>query len=161
VPPGARGATGRHWLTTTRMDSSSANVKQATGNRQWSIKGDDIARRLLVFAVRVLDVVRKLRTGAAARHVARQLLRSATAGGANYEESRAAESRADFVHKVSIAAKELREARYWLRLTRHAELAPADVLDALVRETNELVAILTASAKTAKRSSSNAALRHS
>jgi four helix bundle protein len=88
------------------------------------MKGQDIAERLVVFAVRALDVVRRLERDSVGRHVARQLLRSASAGGANYEESRAAESRADFVHKVSIAAKELRESRYWLRLASAAKLAP-------------------------------------
>jgi four helix bundle protein len=130
-----------------------ANVKQATDNKQQTIRGDDIARRLLVFAVGVLQLVRKLRADAAGRHVARQLLRSATAGGANYEESRAAESRADFAHKVSIAAKELRDSRFWLRLISQATLASGAALDPLIVEAGELIAILTASAKTAKRSS--------
>jgi four helix bundle protein len=84
------------------------------------------------------------------RHIARQLLRSATAGGANYEEARCAESRADFAHKVSVAAKEVRESRYWLRLLRESKLIPADVIDELTAEAGQLIAILTASAKTAK-----------
>src|ERR1044071_9001483 len=117
------------------------------------MKGDDIAGRLLEFAVRVLRLVRTLRSDAIARHVARQLLRSATAGGANYEEARSAESRADFAHKVSLAAKELRESRYWLRLISEAELASREALRPLITEAGELLAILTASAKTAKRPS--------
>jgi four helix bundle protein len=133
--------------------SSAANVKQGTENRQQKMKGDDIARRLLLFAVRVLRLVRMLRSDAVGRHVARQLLRSATAGGANYEESRSAESRADFAHKVSIAAKELRESRYWLRLISEADLASADALGPLTMEAGELLGILTTSANTAKRSS--------
>jgi four helix bundle protein len=134
------------------MGSSAANVKQTTENRQQKMKGDDIARRLLLFAVRVLQMVRTLRSDAVARHVARQLLRSATAGGANYEESRSAESRADFAHKVSIAAKELSESRYWLRLISEADLASRQTLAPLIAEAGELLAILIASAKTAKRS---------
>jgi four helix bundle protein len=117
------------------------------------MKGEDIARRLLLFAVGVLRLVRALRSDAIARHVARQLMRSATAGGANYEEARSAESRADFVHKVSVAAKELRESRYWLRLISEADLVPGVALTPLITEAGELLAILTASAKTAKRSS--------
>jgi four helix bundle protein len=135
------------------MGSSAANVKQETENRQQKMKGDDIARRLLSFAVRVLRLVRMLRPDAVGRHVARQLLRSATAGGANYEESRSAESRADFAHKVSIAAKELRESRYWLRLISEADLASAEALGPLTTEAGELLGILTTSANTAKRSS--------
>ena len=76
-------------------------------------------------------------------------MRAATGGGANYEEARGAESRADFIHKVSVATKELREALYWLELAQEAELLDVSVED-LVREANELVAILTSSVKTAK-----------
>jgi four helix bundle protein len=117
------------------------------------MKGEDIAGRLLLFAVRVLRLVRTLRSDGIARHVARQLLRSATAGGANYEEARSAESRADFAHKVSVAAKELRESRYWLRLISEADLTSGAALAPLIAEAGELLAILTASAKTARRSS--------
>jgi four helix bundle protein len=121
------------------------------------MKGADIAERLLLFAVRVIRLVRVLSSDAVARHVARQLLRAATAGGANYEEARSAESRADFAHKVSVAAKELRESRYWLRLISEADLASGTALAPLIAEAGELLAILTASAKTAKRSSTQSA----
>jgi four helix bundle protein len=77
-------------------------------------------------------------------------MRSATAGGANYEEARSAESRADFAHKVSVAAKELRESLYWLNLIWKAQLMPSGPLNELAREAHELIAILTASAKTAR-----------
>ncbi len=76
-------------------------------------------------------------------------MRAASGGGSNYEEARGAESRADFIHKVAVAAKELRESLYWLALAQEAELFDVDV-EALVREANELVAILTSSVKTAK-----------
>jgi len=79
-------------------------------------KGEDIALRLRRFAVRALRVVNELPATPAGKHVARQLIRSATGGGANYEEARGGESRADFVHKVSVARKEMREALYWLLL---------------------------------------------
>jgi four helix bundle protein len=114
------------------------------------MKGDDIAQRLLRFAVQVLKLVKTLPRDATCRHVGRQLLRAATAGGANDEEARSAESRADFVHKVSIAAKELRESGYWLKLSVEAQLTVASTAGALAKEGSELVAILTASAKTAK-----------
>ena len=75
---------------------------------------------------------------------------TATGGGANYEEARGAESRADFIHKIGIANKELREALYWLRLTEQAALVTDGELAVLIREADELIAILTASIKTAK-----------
>jgi four helix bundle protein len=55
------------------------------------------------------------------KHIARQLLRAATGGGANYTEARGAESRADFIHKLGIANQDVREALYWLQLTQEAE----------------------------------------
>ena len=96
------------------------------------MKGDDIARRLLRFAVSVLVLVNDLSEGVVAKHVARQLLRSA-GGGANYEEARGAESRADFAHKVSVAAKEIREALYWLKVIHEAHLTARHDLAALIR----------------------------
>jgi four helix bundle protein len=134
----------------TGNGAGSGNRQQPTDDGQQAIKGHDIACRLLRFAVGVLQLVRRLQRDTIGRHMARQLLRSATAGGANYEEARCAESRADFAHKVSIAAKELRESRYWLRLLRESKLAPGEIIDELTTEAGQLIAILTASAKTAK-----------
>ena len=114
------------------------------------MKGDNIANRLLAFAAEVLRLVAHFDRSMQARHVAKQLTRAATSGGANYEEARGAESRADFVHKIKIASKEIREATYWLRLAEHAGLARNVALDASIREAGELTAILCASAKTAK-----------
>jgi len=73
-----------------------------------------------------------------------------TSPGANYEEARGAESRADFVHKVRIATKELMESRYWLRLALRSQLVPERPATNLIAESSELIAILTTSAKTAK-----------
>lgn len=114
------------------------------------MKGDDIAERLLNFAAAVLQLCREMPVDPAGKHVSRQLIRSATGGGSNYEEARGAESRADFAHKVSVAAKEMRESLYWLKLVRRAELSPHRRLDELLDEANQLVAILTSSVKTAK-----------
>ncbi len=114
------------------------------------MKGDNIATRLRAFAAGAIRLCRRMPDDHAARHVARQLVRAATGGGANYEEARGAESRADFIHKVGIANKELREALYWLQLTHEAALVEDFELGTLIREADELVAILTTSIKTAK-----------
>jgi four helix bundle protein len=119
------------------------------------MKGENIATRLLVFGAGVVRSCRRLPEDASAKHIARQLVRAATDGGANYEEARGADSRADFIYKVGIANKELREALYWLRLTEEAALATDGELAALIREANELVAILTASIRTAKQFAHN------
>jgi len=115
------------------------------------MKGDDIATRLRGLAVGVIRLCRTMPDDVAAKRVSRQLVRAATGAGANYEEARGAESRADFVHKLGIANKELREALYWLQLTREATLLVDDELERLAREAYELVAILTASINTTKR----------
>jgi four helix bundle protein len=86
------------------------------------MKGDDLADRLLDFAVRVIRLVGALPKTPLGRHVNGQLARSGTSAGANYEEARGAESRADFVHKLGVSWKETREAWYWLRLIHRAEL---------------------------------------
>jgi four helix bundle protein len=114
------------------------------------MKGENIATRLRLFAAGVVRLCRRLSDDTASKHIARQLVRAATGGGANYEEARGAESRADFIHKLGIANKEVRESLYWLQLTQEAALLVDGELDALVREADELVAILTSSIKTAK-----------
>lgn len=114
------------------------------------MKGDNIADRLLAFAAQVLRILSHLERSTPATHLAKQLTRAATAGGANYEEARGAESRADFVHKVKVAGKEIREASYWLRLLRQANLVRGLDLAPAIKEAHELTAILSASAKTAQ-----------
>ena len=115
------------------------------------MKGDDIAARLLDFATEVLLVVGEFPKSLEAKHVARQLTRSGTAGGAHYEEARGAESRADFAHKVLLAAKEVGESVYWLRLARRARFSKRPTLQQAIAEGGELVAILKASARTARK----------
>jgi len=103
----------------------------------------DIRERTFQFAVRVLKAVRQLPDDSATRVVAYQLTKSATSVGANVEEADGAESRRDFVHKMSIARKEARESRYWLRVVRAAILDNRE-FSALEQESDELVRILSA-----------------
>ncbi len=118
------------------------------------MKGDDIAERLLDFASEVLLVVGGLPKSLEAKHIARQLTRSGTAGGAHYEEARRAESRADFAHKVLLAAKEVGESAYWLRLIERACFSRRPTLGQAIKEAGEHVAILKASARTARKRAS-------
>jgi four helix bundle protein len=111
--------------------------------------GSDIAGRLLNLGVAVVRLATRLPRDTAGRHVASQLVRCATSGGANYEEARAAESRADFIHKARVAAKEVRETVYWLLLIERLGWARTQ-LGALPLEADQLAAILTASARTAR-----------
>ena len=88
----------------------------------------------------------------ASTHVTKQLIRSSSSAGANYEEARAGESRNDFIHKVGIALKEVREAVYWLKLIQRASLAKVEAAG-LIREGIELAAILGKSMRTARANS--------
>jgi four helix bundle protein len=114
------------------------------------MKGDDIANRLLDLAVASLRLAVELDNSAVGKHIARQLIRCATSGGANYEEGRSAESSADFVHKVAIAAKEVGETVYWLKIASRAGFSPTDDLIGWTEEGRQLVRILAACVRTAK-----------
>ena len=106
----------------------------------------DICERTLAFAVSSLRFHRAQFDGRdeASRVVFRQFLRASTSIGANVEEARSGESRADFIHKYAIAQKEAREALYWLRLIRMSDLASDERVAQLETECSELLAILTA-----------------
>ena len=82
-----------------------------------------ICQRAFVLAVRVLKLCERLWTrGPAARHIASQLLRSATSIGANAEEAQEGQTKADYIAKMSISNKEARETRWWLRMLVAAEI---------------------------------------
>ena len=111
----------------------------------------DLQERLLDFTVRVLDVVEALPAGRVGNHMAGQLVRCGTSPVANYSEALSAESRNDFVHKIRVALKELRETAVWLTLVQRKTLIkPAHRLRPLAVECGELVAILAASVATAE-----------
>ena len=115
------------------------------------MKGDDIAERLIDFAVRIIRLGAALPKNQVGKHIAGQVIRSGTSVGANYEEARGAESRADFIHKVTIALKELRESLFWLKVIDRAEMLPHKRMVEIIREADELCAILTSSVVTAKK----------
>jgi len=112
--------------------------------------GKEISGRLLDFATEVLASSNRMGRTASGRYLANQLLRAACSAGANYQESRGAESRADFIHKMHIALKELREALYWLTLVERSRLVTGGSVSALVTEADELVSILVRALVTAK-----------
>jgi four helix bundle protein len=112
----------------------------------------DLEARLLEFAVRVIRVTESMKRSAAGIYVADQLLRSGTSPYGHHGEAEGAESRADFVHKLRVCYKELREARRWLRLVQRAPLtAKPELLGPLLIENDELVRIFAASIHTAER----------
>jgi len=110
----------------------------------------DLGERLMEYAARIIRLVEFLPNTLVGRRVGDQLLRSGTSAGANYEEARAAESKHDFIHKLQIALKELRESNYWLRLlVKSGRITPKQMAD-LLDESNQLRAILSKSVATAK-----------
>jgi len=82
--------------------------------------------------------------------LSKQLLRSGTSIGANVEDATAAQSRKDFISKMSIASKEARETNYWLRLFRDSELCLGIDFSNLIKESDEIIRILTAIVKTSQ-----------
>lgn len=107
--------------------------------------------RLLDFAVAVVKLANMLPRTVTGRHIGRQLIRSGTSAAANYEEACAGESRADFLHKLQISLKELRESRFWLRLVLSSQLAAEAECKTVLRGSEELCKIIAKSILTAKR----------
>ena len=111
----------------------------------------DLEDRLLDYAARIVQLIDALPRTRAANHVADQLLRSGTAPLSHHGEAQAAESRDDFIHKLSLALKELKESRRWLRLIEKTRMAKdVRTVEPLLAETEELVRIFGASIRTSR-----------
>jgi four helix bundle protein len=102
------------------------------------------------FAIRVMKLVDSLPNSRAANVVGNQVLRSATSVGANYRAARRARSPAEFCSKLGIAEEEADESVYWLELLIDAELVRAALLKDLLKEANELIAMIVASIRIAR-----------
>ena len=112
---------------------------------------NDLEDRLLDFATAICQATAGLPRTQLGRHISGQLLRSATGAAANYAEARAGESARDFIHKLKLTLKELREALFRLRLTNRLRMTPSPHCEQLLAEANELVSIFVVSIKTARR----------
>jgi four helix bundle protein len=106
------------------------------------MRSDELTERLLELAARIGKVVDALPDTRLARHVAGQLVRCGTSPAPNYAEACAAESRRDFVHKLRICLKELRECHCWLRLIIKSDLLPEARLAVLRDECDQLSNII-------------------
>lgn len=112
----------------------------------------DLEERLLDFAVLIVKLTKSLSNDYADRHIGNQLLRSGTAPLSHHCESQGAESPADFIHKLRLALKELRETDRWLKLIVRAKLAPTNAeLPTLLSETDQLIRIFVKSIATAEK----------
>ena len=112
----------------------------------------DLSERLVKFGACIIKFIPIMKKTAEGRHIALQLTRSGTSAGANYEEACGAQSKADFIHKMQLVLKELRESKYWLRLIRASGLVPENNTDlqALIIESGELGNIIGKSIVTVK-----------
>jgi four helix bundle protein len=122
-----------------------------TSNGKMQSERNSLSERLLNFAAAIIKIVVLVNRTAVGRHIGGQLTRSAASAGANYEEACGAESRADFIHKLQIVLKELRESLFWLRLIGKTSLISATALEKLIEEANQLTNIIAKSIVTAKK----------
>jgi four helix bundle protein len=112
----------------------------------------DLEERLINFSVRVIDVVDALPSTRVGNHIANQLVRSGTSPAANYAEAQGAESRRDFIHKMKLVLKELRESYIWLLIIKRKSLMKSDgLLAQVLSESNELISIFVVSIATAQK----------
>ena len=111
----------------------------------------DLEERLLEFSVKIIRIVEALPRSRTGNHIAKQLLRSGTSPYANHGEAQGAESSKDFIHKMRICLKELRESERWLKLMHRIPLIePPEKMTAILNETEELIKIFATSIRTAK-----------
>jgi four helix bundle protein len=116
----------------------------------------DLENRLLEYSTRIIRIVEKLPNNRTGNHVSNQLVRSGTSPYANHGEAQAAESSKDFIHKMRICLKELRESKRWLKLIQQVPLLkPPGRVDSFLQETEELIKIFATSIRTAEKNSQN------
>lgn len=112
----------------------------------------DLEKRLIEFAVLIIEITENLYTTRAGNHIAGQLVRSGTSPALLYGEAQSAESRNDFIHKLKILLKELRETLIALKIIQNVPLTKKfDLIDKGVNECNELIAIFVKSIETARK----------
>ncbi len=115
------------------------------------MKREDLEKRTKTFAIDVIRLVSSFPKNKATDVIGYQLLKCGTSIGVNYREASRGESKADFVHKIAIVQKEASETVYWLELTWESGLVSENLVSPILSEAKELLAIFTASHKTAKR----------
>ena len=114
------------------------------------MKTYDLENRLVEFAIAVIDISEGLPNSKTGAYLSNQLLRSGSSAALNYGEAQAAESRKDFIHKLRIILKELRETQINLKIIARRELISNESANLVQKECAELVAIFTASVATSK-----------
>lgn len=117
----------------------------------------DLEERLIEFAVLIIEIVESLNNTRAGNHIGGQLVRSGTSPALHYGEAQSAESRNDFVHKLKILLKELRESLVALKITKKVSLTKKiDLVEKGITECNELISIFVKSVETARKNNPKA-----
>jgi len=114
----------------------------------------DLEDRLIDFAIRISEVVEVLPNTKLGNHIGNQLIRCGTSPALNCGEAQSAESTKDFIHKLKIILKELRETRICLKIIQKKPLLKPEKMDCIIKENNELIAIYLKSIETAKQKNS-------
>jgi four helix bundle protein len=120
------------------------------------MKPNNLEERVLDFAVFIVDIVEEVKNNYAGNYYGNQLIRSSGSQALNYGEARSGESHKDFVHKMGICLKELRESYNCLRIINRAKLyiGKQEIIDKAIDESNQLISIFVASIKTSKQNNS-------
>ncbi len=134
---------------TSNIEHRTSNVGSAAPAA--ATKTYDLEERLLNYAAEIIKFTEELPNSRAGNHVAGQLLRSGTSPLSNHGEAESAESHDDFVHKLKICLKELRESLRWVRLVRRSGLLPEADTVWLEGESDELIRIFVTSLRTSER----------
>jgi len=113
---------------------------------------NNLEERLINFAVSIIGIAEKIKKSYAGNDLSAQLIRSSTSSAQNYAEAQSSESRKDFLHKIKIVLKELRETRVSLIIVQKTELYPDDDnIKSAIKESNEFIAIFVTSTVTARK----------
>jgi len=117
-----------------------------------SAKRYDLEDRLIEFAIKNIELVEELPKNRAGNHIAGQMIRCGTSPALNYGEVQSAESQKDFVHKMKVILKELRETNICIKIIKRKPLIrQSQKLDSIVKECNELISIFVSSIRTAQK----------
>jgi four helix bundle protein len=111
---------------------------------------EELKKRTKVFALRILRLTAALPNTVEAKVIRNQLARSGTSVGANYRASCRARSRAEFIAKIGTVIEECDESAFWMELIIEGEMLSATQVESLLKEANEITAMMTASRKTAQ-----------
>ena len=112
----------------------------------------DLEERLINFSVLIIDLISNMKQNKAGNHLSGQIVRSGTSVALNYGEAQSAESRKDFIHKMKVVLKELRETHISLRIVSKSKLYKDETpVQILITECNELISIFVKSVETAEK----------